>query len=189
MQTRPMPAEGPPRFSRNDLDTEVAKRLKAIRQSKRLTRQELASEAGIACKTLARHEQGRQRPSEPALRRLATALGVQISDLAPGWKDDDLNRLTTGTEHPGIGLRLLRKERGVSLETAARAAGVDASTLSRFERGMHASRKLARRVEGSIDDRLALTSDALARLLRFEDAEKLTVKCEEMGSDDKRSIG
>lgn len=183
-----MPAEGPPRFSRNDLDTEVAKRLKAIRQSKRLTRQELASEAGIACKTLARHEQGRQRPSEPALRRLATALGVQISDLAPGWKDDDLNRLTTGTEHPGIGLRLLRKERGVSLGTAARAAGVDASTLSRFERGMHASRKLARRVEGSIDDRLALTSDALARLLRFEDAEKLTVKCEEMGGDDKRSI-
>ena len=178
-----MQASGPPRFSRSDLDAGVADRLKAIRQSKRMTRQELASAAGIARKTLARHEQGRQRPSEPALRRLATALGVQISDLAPGWTDDDLNRLTTGTEHPGIGLRLLRKERGVSLETAAQAAGVDAATLSRFERGMHASRKLARRVEGPIDDRLVLTSDALARLLGFEDAEKLTVKCEDLGSE------
>ncbi|WP_082835510.1 MULTISPECIES: helix-turn-helix transcriptional regulator [unclassified Erythrobacter] len=178
-----MPADGPPRFSRSDLDAEVAKRLKAIRQSKRMTRRELASEAGIARKTLARHEQGRQRPSEPALRRLATTLGVQISDLAPGWKDDDLNRLTTGTEHPGIGLRLLRKERGVSLEAAAQAAGVTAGTLSRFERGMHASRKLARRVDGPIDDRLVLTSDALARLLGFEDAESLTFACEEKSSE------
>lgn len=188
MQTRPMPAEGPPRFSRSDLDAGVAKRLKEIRQSKQMTRQELAVAARISAKTLARHEQGRQRPSEPALRRLATALGVQISDLAPGWKNDDLNRPTTGTEHPGIGLRLLRKEWGVSLEAAAKAAGVNAGTLSRFERGMHASRKLAKRVEGRIGDRLVLTSDALARLLRFEDAETLTFACEEMANDGKPSI-
>lgn len=178
-----MPADGPPRFSRSDLDAGVAKRLKEFRQSKRMSRQELAVAARISAKTLARHEQGRQRPSEPALRRLATALGVQISDLAPGWKKDDLNRLTTGIEHPGIGLRLLRKEWGISLENAARAAGVDASTLSRFERGRHASRKLVRRVEGPIDDRLVLTSDALARLLGFEDSESLTFACEERTSE------
>lgn len=178
-----MPANGPPRFSRSDLDAGVAKRLKEIRQSKPMSRQELADAARIKAKTLARHEQGRQRPSEPVLRRLATALGVQISDLAPGWRNDDLNRLTTRTEHPGIGLRLLRKEWGVSLEAAAQAAGVSAGTLSRFERGMHASRKLARRVEDPIDGRLALTSDALAQLLRFEDAETLTYACEKVGRE------
>ncbi|WP_425341845.1 helix-turn-helix domain-containing protein [Citromicrobium bathyomarinum] len=175
-----MPVQGPPRFSRSDLDVGVANRLKKIRESKRMSRKDLAVAARISAKTLARHEQGRQRPSEPALRRLATALGVQIYDLAPSWKDDDLNRITTGVAHPGIGLRLLRKELGVSLESAARAAGVDVSTLSRFERGRHASHKLAKKVEGRIDYRLVLKSDALAELLRFGDAESLTYACEEM---------
>lgn len=174
-----MPADGPPRFSRSDLDAGVANRLKEIRQSKRMTRQELAVAARISAKTLARHEQGKQRPSEPVLRRLATVLGVQISEFAPGWRNDDLNRLTTGTEHPGIGLRMLRKELKVSLESAAQSAGVATSTLSRFERGMHASIKLATWVESQIDGRLILTSDALAQLLRFEDAETLTAACEE----------
>ena len=178
-----MPREGAPRFSRSGLDANVGERLKKVREMKGMTRRELADAAGISAKTLARHEQGRQRPSEPALRRLATALGLQISDLAPGWKLDDLNRLTTGLEHPGIGLRLRRKAAGVTLKDAAQVAEVDASTLSRFERGWHASPKLAKRVKSRRFDRLVLTSDALARLLGFEDADTLTRACEEMGTE------
>lgn len=180
VQTRLMPAYGPPRFSRSDLDAKVGERLKKLREARGLTQDEAADAARVSARTLARHEEGEQMPSEPVLRRLATALDVQISDLAPEWKNDDLNRLTSGSEHPGIGLRVLRKQRGVSLEAAAQEAGVDASTLSRFERGLHASHALARRVEGSIDDRLLLTSNALAKLLGFKDAEKLTEACEEV---------
>ena len=178
-----MPAHGPPRFSRSDLDTGVGARIEWLREARGLTQEEVADAASISARTLARHEEGVQIPSEPVLRRLATALDVQISELAPGWKNDDLNRLTSGDEHPGIGLRVLRKERGISLEKAAREAGVHASTLSRFERGLHASHELARRARWGLDDRLILTSNALAKLLGFSDAETLTDACEKVGGE------
>ena len=56
-------------------------------------------------------------------------------------------------EASGVGLRALRRERGLTLVTVAAASGVSVATLSRFERGLAASRMLTSRVgPWTVDD-------------------------------------
>jgi transcriptional regulator with XRE-family HTH domain len=55
-------------------------RLKAIRERKALTQEELAAKAGINRVTLARIETGAE-PFPATIRKLAAALGVQPADL------------------------------------------------------------------------------------------------------------
>ncbi|MEL7685491.1 helix-turn-helix domain-containing protein [Citromicrobium bathyomarinum] len=178
-----MPKEGPPRFSRNDLDDEVGDRILRRRNELGFSRVELAKKSGIAPRTLARIERSAQYPTEKTLRRLAKALGTPLGALAPGWKSDDLEKLITGIEHTGIGLRKLRLERGLTQEDLAAAAGVSIGTISRFERGLHGEGALAFKQSSedtSLTVRLILKSKELAERLGFPSPEALSQACEEV---------
>jgi len=56
-------------------------RLKAIRERRELTQQELAHKARLSLGYVARLEIGRHEPTLTTLRRLAKALGVPVTEL------------------------------------------------------------------------------------------------------------
>ena len=58
-------------------------RLRAIREARFMTQGELAAKAGLTNATVSRLERGRRRPRLSTIRRLAEALGVPPSALAP----------------------------------------------------------------------------------------------------------
>ncbi|MBO9666510.1 MAG: helix-turn-helix transcriptional regulator [Bdellovibrio sp.] len=66
------------------MDT-LAKRLKAFRQEKHLSAQELAETCGIPVTTYREWENGRQIQGEP-YEKLAEALGVSLFELMTGRK-------------------------------------------------------------------------------------------------------
>ncbi|MBX7536650.1 helix-turn-helix domain-containing protein [Qipengyuania sp. GH1] len=185
MQTRTMPKRGPPRFARRSLDSSVGFRVRQQREAAGLSRIELAADAGIGPRTLARIERGDQLPAEKTLRRISHALQVSIGLLAPHWAADDLERIQAGTEHLGVGLRQIRKSQQISLAEAAAFAGISVSTLSRFERGFIGEGSLAklRRADDRLVERLTFVSEPLAKLLGFETAAELTKACESITLD------
>lgn len=62
-------------------------RLRALRQRKALTQQELAAKAGVTRSTVARVEGGAEQPFPTTIRKLADALGVEPEELGPGPSD------------------------------------------------------------------------------------------------------
>lgn len=56
-------------------------RLREIRESQFLTQRELSAKAAIGISTIVRVEKGQQTPTFRTIKRLATALGVEPSDL------------------------------------------------------------------------------------------------------------
>jgi DNA-binding XRE family transcriptional regulator len=62
----------------------LARRLRNLREAKDLTRQALATAAGLSMSVVAAIEQGRiPDPRSSTLRALATALGVTLDELLP----------------------------------------------------------------------------------------------------------
>jgi transcriptional regulator with XRE-family HTH domain len=63
-------------------------KVRALRDQRQLTQEQLAAKAGISKSTVVNIEQGQhqRRPYWPTLRVLADALGVQVDDL---MTDDD----------------------------------------------------------------------------------------------------
>lgn len=175
-----MRKRGPPHFVRRSLDKSVGCRVRKHREASKISRNDLAGDAAIAPNTLARIERGDQLPTEETLRRIADALGMPLGLLAHDWAADELERITTGAEHLGVGLRQLRIGRSITLAEAAGTAGVSVSTLSRFERALHGEGKLAKlcSAQGRMTERLMLVSDPLAKLLGYGSAAELTDACE-----------
>lgn len=64
-------------------------RLKAVRERKALSQQELAEQAGLTRVTVARLESGATQPYPKTVRRLAEVLGVEPREL---MRDDDEQR-------------------------------------------------------------------------------------------------
>ena len=56
--------------------------LRALRAERLLSIRELAALAGVASSTVYMAESGRTRPGFQVMRRLATALGVEVQDVA-----------------------------------------------------------------------------------------------------------
>ena len=104
-----------------------------------------------------------------------------MGSMAPLWGADEEDVFASGAASPGWGLRLVRARVGLTLAAAAQAAGVSASTLSRFERGLHAPRGITAIGDTSDGaahpDALAITSVALAQALGFATAAGLTRAC------------
>lgn len=172
--------KGIPEFARKDLDERVGSRILEARKQQGLRRQILATRAGVGYGTLGKIERGDQRPTELTLRRIAHSMGLRLGDLAPGWEKDEVERGDTNQGHPGPGLRSLRRQQNKSLIDVAKVAGVDPATLSRFERALHASRKLVElRVQGP-SEKLIFRSEALAREFGFETAQELSEVCNNM---------
>src|SRR5437764_11428814 len=63
---------------------ELGERLRAIRQLRRKTLKEVATAAQISESFLSQLERGRTNATIATLQRLATALGIEVSDLFTG---------------------------------------------------------------------------------------------------------
>lgn len=181
MKSRPMNRTGPHSFLRVDLPADLAARVFSARRRAGLSRRHAAARAGVDYRTLARIERGAQLPSMATLLAIARSWRIDLVDLAPAWRADQDEIEVSGLQSPGPALRRIRKARGVSLTSAAAAAGVALATLSRFERGLAAPGRITAmgdRANGAIGDYdLAITSSALASLLGHPSATALTNAC------------
>lgn len=68
----------------DDGTMKTGERIRDLRQREGMTQEALAYVAGLAHMTISRIERGSPRPSMDALRKIATALGVSLDDLAGG---------------------------------------------------------------------------------------------------------
>jgi transcriptional regulator with XRE-family HTH domain len=64
------------------MTTPFAKRLKALRESRRLSQSGLAKASGISLRTIQDYEQGNREPLLSSAAKLAKGLGVTIDTLA-----------------------------------------------------------------------------------------------------------
>ncbi len=69
------------KYSRSVVPKNVGKRIKAIRRSKKIRREDFAIEAGISVIYLAYIEQGRRSPSLKTLDKIARALRVSVREF------------------------------------------------------------------------------------------------------------
>ncbi|WP_169803507.1 helix-turn-helix domain-containing protein [Sphingomonas adhaesiva] len=179
-------------FQRRNLPEGVGATLRAAREGLGRTRRAVASAVGIAPRTLARIERGAQKPSWSTLDRLCDHLGVSVAALATRWLRDSLDLPTNPEASPGIGLRALRRQRGMTLVELAGLSGISAATISRFERGLTASRRLASRVGGpdvDPDERdVVLDSAALVGALGFADVAALRSACLKAFNDQEAGV-
>ncbi len=168
-------------FQRRLLPEGCGAALRAAREATAASRREVAEAVGIRPRTLARIERGHQKPSWPTLEKLCDHVGVSVAVVAKRWLLDSFDLSTNPVASPGIGLRALRRSRGMTLVELAKASGVSAATLSRFERGLTASRLLATRVGGpdlDRDDRdVLLARQQLAAAFGFTDVTSLRAAC------------
>ncbi len=65
-----------------DADVALAAAIRAVRDERGATQEQIASDAGITVGTYARVERGQANPTWTTLRRIAAALGVSVSELA-----------------------------------------------------------------------------------------------------------
>ncbi len=110
-------------------DAPRAVRLQALRQSKRLSRAQLALMAGVSPETVRNAEQGRCEPSARVAGQLAQALGVTVGDLQP--------------ETPAT-LKGLRAATGLTQRAMSKVIGMSAAMVSKVEQGTYGVRDPAR---------------------------------------------
>src|ERR687887_1221693 len=70
-----------PRTADGAVHVELGERLRAIRHLRRRTLKEVAGAAGVSESFLSQLERGRTNATIATLQRLATALGIDVSDL------------------------------------------------------------------------------------------------------------
>lgn len=175
-------------FHRKNLPEGVGAKLAEARVSVGRSRRDVAEKVGIAPRTLARIERGQQIPQWPTLKRLCDALGQSDFALAPRWSNDADYVPTSPEVAPGVGLRAVRKARGMTMAGLSAASGVSIATLSRYERGLVNSRTLGRRARGHHDrgeaQNIAIRDDLVATALGYDSAEALWTACAGIGGED-----
>ncbi len=62
---------------------EIGKKVKAVRESKKLTQVEAAEKAGVSVNYFARLERGEVNPSSEIIGKIAKAFGVKSSSILP----------------------------------------------------------------------------------------------------------
>lgn len=97
--------------------------LRAKREDRGWSRDQLAVVAGITPATARKAEEGAGRPSPRVVRALAAALSVSVDELAP-------------VEGP-LSLRELRARTGLTQKDVAKKVGVSTGMVSKVERGRH----------------------------------------------------
>jgi transcriptional regulator with XRE-family HTH domain len=106
-----------------DYRKRLAERLENEREAKSFSRETLALKAGVSDKTIKRIEEQRvERPRPVTIRRLADALGIEPSSLAPPeeLEADQLNRIEQKLD------RLLAWAEGRTVEEVEAEFGLDA---------------------------------------------------------------
>ena len=168
-------------FQRRTMPAGYGGAFRQAREARGLSRREVAAAVAIAPRTLARVERGQQVPLWATLEKLCGHLGVSVVAVARRWFSDSLDVPTDPRSSPGVGLRALRHSRRMTLEDLALRSGVSAATISRFERGLTVSRRLASRSGGSEVDRddrgVVLDSRRVAEAFGLKDAAALRAAC------------
>lgn len=183
LQTRPMNREGYARFSRSALPDDIGRRIRHMRTNAGWTRTKLARSSKISYRTVVRIESGKQKPTEQTLRRIATAFAKDIDDLCPNWLNDEINRVSSGDIHLGVGFRVIRKTKKITLKAASYAAGVSISTLSRFERAFHVTREFSA-YDSNGRHSFVIPNAKLTKLFGFDSIELFVRACEEANAEE-----
>lgn len=177
MQTRTMGYDPHLPFQRRTLPPDAGLRLRAAREGRGLSRRAVAAQAEIAPRTLARIERGAQRPTWSTLDRLCEVLQVEVSTVAARWLKDWTDLPTSASAAPGLGLRALRRSQGVTLVDLSKASGISVATLSRFERGLVASRTLLKGPVSHDQEDVEIENDRLAAAFGLTDSSQLRMAC------------
>ncbi len=182
MQTRTMPHDDRLPFHRANLPPKAGARLLQKRRATGRTRRAVAGEAGLAPRTLARIERCQQAPQWITVKRLCDVLGMDPYSVAPRWDSDSYDVPIDHEAVPGLGLRALRRARGMTLRQLSEATGISIPTLSRYERGLIASRLLGGRQDQPAvpysERDLLLENDRVAFALGCRDSEALRKACD-----------
>lgn len=107
---------------------QIGERVRSYRSERGYTLQELAERAELSPSYLSEIEKGRKKPSLKALEKISRALDVSSKALSQGEEEEK-------ESGPGARIRLFRKEKGMTLEALAAAAGISHSYLCEVERG------------------------------------------------------
>lgn len=84
--------EGATDFASSDLEP-LDQRIRRLRAARGLSLDRLAEEMGVSKPTVWAWEQGRARPAETRIKRLAKALGVEATQLVPAFDTDERREL------------------------------------------------------------------------------------------------
>jgi len=133
-----------------DLLTRIATNLRALRQRRGITREQLAATAEVDPQMIKRIESGRANPALVVLSRLASALMISLSlilsaDVAaePSFVTAKAEAEPFDSETVGETIASLRKHRQLSRRAFARMVDVRTVTLSRYESAIADARLLA----------------------------------------------
>jgi transcriptional regulator with XRE-family HTH domain len=102
--------------------------IRALREERGYTLQDLARRANLSLSYLSEIERGSKRPSLKTIDKLASALNVAKTQLIEGDLTD--TGLSLGDK-----IRLMRAEKSMSLQELAQKSGISLSYLSEIERG------------------------------------------------------
>lgn len=107
----------------------IGEQIKQLRKQQHLTQKQLSEKSGIAEITIRQYEADRYNPKIEALKRLATALNCEVSDI-----DESL---TINKKIPcfAYGLQTLRIDRGLTQKELAKELNVSQKNISNWENG------------------------------------------------------
>ncbi|MCG8400934.1 MAG: helix-turn-helix domain-containing protein [Firmicutes bacterium] len=119
--------------------------IRALREERGHTLQDLAKRANLSLSYLSEIERGSKRPSLKTIEKLAAALNVSKTQLIKGDITD------TGLS-PGDRIRIMRAEKNLSLQDMAQRAGISLSYLSDIERGtVYPALNTLKRIAGGLE--------------------------------------
>lgn len=124
-----------------------------------MTGRELAAKAGLWNINVSRYEAGGNEPSVAMADKLAAALGVALDELMRDGEDNAAPSPTLATPKFAACLRSLRVVRGLNVAALAKASGIDATQLGRYESG---TREPLLSSASRLADALGVTLDQLA---------------------------
>ncbi len=145
-----------------------------MREARRLkgwTQARLAKRLGLSRETISRLERSRRKPTSDTVFRIEHSLELDLiaSGLVAEWREWAPLR----SSEPGPRSRERRRKLGMSLAGLGAAAGVSASTLSRFERQERRTPSLLRIETSELGGEWAfLRSERLATALGFASIEE-----------------
>jgi len=153
----------------NDLVT-LGQRIRHFRTSAGMTLDQLGERVGIAGSQLSLMENGRREPRLTLLSGIATAVGVQLSDLldeAPPSKraalEIELDRAQRSSVYASLGLPAIRPAKGTSDETLEALVGLHRE-LARRAREAIATPEEARRANTELRQRMRTVDNYLPEI-------------------------
>ena len=103
---------------------EIGKKIKSIRQTQGLSREQLAEKLNVTKYAIINYEQGQRGASIKILNKIAEALGVTINTLL---KDENISL--------GENIKKLRKDKGLTQDKLSEITKISIASIQRYESG------------------------------------------------------